>query len=279
MFIAHATTGGNRIRRPCVHLMWRTSRAPIGETEDMTAAQHSVTRSIPGLHGDRFAILSVCNRPTPMAMTESPDAVRGPTQVEPQSVHDAALEANLREWIAAVIRRDEAAFASLYNATVNRAWSVAIRITRQPEAAEEVVEDCFWQVWRDAHRFDAERGRVLTWVLTICRSRALDYLRRKDIAEPMADIETLRSSELADDRDPLDILGATDRASAVHRALLLLKPKERQLISLAFFRGLTHQEIAVACAMPIGTVKTTMTKAFRQMRETLGGEGWDTTDE
>ena len=225
-----------------------------------------------------FAILPVCQRPSPVPMPEPVEAARGATQVESQSTHDAALEVNLREWIIAVMRRDEAAFGKLYNATVNRAWSVAMRITRQNEAAEEVVEDCYWQVWREAERFDATRGRVLTWVLTICRSRALDYLRRKDIAEPMAEIETLRSTELADDKDPLDLLGATERASAVHRALEQLKPKERQLIALAFFRGLTHQEIADACAMPIGTVKTTMHKAFRQMQALLGGQGWELGD-
>ena len=215
-------------------------------------------------------------------MSEPAEAVHGAPaipQLETQSAHDAALDANLRHWIDGVIRRDEAAFGSLYAATVNRAWSVAMRITRQAEAAEEVVEDCYWQVWREAERFDAARGRVLTWILTICRSRALDYLRRKDIAEPMADIETLRSSELADERDPLDILGATERASAVHRALEQLRPRERQLISLAFFRGLTHQEIAVACAMPIGTVKTTMHKAFKQLQALLGGDGWGAIDE
>lgn len=245
----------------------------------MAAAGHTVDRI--GRRGlaDRFVIISLSERPGEMVISDSAQTVRGPTTVESQAAHDAALEANLREWIVAVVGRDEAAFTRLYNATVNRAWSVAMRITRQTEAAEEVVEDCYWQVWREAERFDAARGRVLTWVLTICRSRALDYLRRKDVAEPMAEIEDLRSAELADDKDPLDILGATDRASAVHRALLLLKPKERQLISLAFFRGLTHQEIADACAMPIGTVKTTMHKAFRQMRDTLGGDGWDLSDD
>ena len=226
-----------------------------------------------------FAILPLCQRPAQVPMPEPAEAARGQTQIESQSAFDAALEANLREWIVAVVRRDEAAFGNLYNATVKRAWSVAMRITRQAEAAEEVVEDCYWQVWREAERFDATRGRVLTWILTICRSRALDYLRRKDIAEPMAEIETLRSAELADEKDPLDILGATDRASAVHRALEQLKPRERQLISLAFFRGLTHQEIAVACAMPIGTVKTVMHKAFMQMQTILGGEGWGVSDD
>ncbi len=222
-----------------------------------------------------FAILRARPRPTQVAMTEPVEAARAEPQLESQSTHDSALEANLREWIARVVERDEAAFTRLYNATVNRAWSVAMRIVRQNEAAEEVVEDCYWQVWREAERFDAARGRVLTWVLTICRSRALDYLRRKDIAEPVADIETLRSAELADDEDPLDILGATERASAVHAALAQLKPKERQMIALAFFRGLTHQEIADASRMPIGTVKTTMHKAFRQLQSILGGENWE----
>lgn len=216
-------------------------------------------------------------------MPESAEAATGPahyaTPSAPTPTYDLALEERLRLWMAAIVRRDEPAFNELYSATVNRAWSVAIRIVRQPEAAEEVVEDCFWQVWREAHRFDATRGRVLTWVLTICRSRALDYLRRKDIAEPMADIETLRTDELADEHDPLDILGATERASAVHRALEQLKPRERQLISLAFFRGLTHQEIADACRMPIGTVKTTMHKAFKQLQAILGGEGWAIADD
>lgn len=208
------------------------------------------------------------------------EGARGDTPADPPpSAADTALDAALRSLVAGITRRDEAAFAELYNATVHRAWSVAMRIVRQPEAAEEVVEDCFWQVWREAERFDASRGRVLTWILTICRSRALDYLRRKDIAEPTADIETFRSADLADNEDPLDILGATERSSAVHRALAQLKPKERQLISLAFFRGLTHQEIAAACRMPLGTVKTTMHKAFRQLEALLGGEGWDLPDE
>jgi len=241
----------------------------------------AIENVVPGVRfaeaGNRFAILTRSPRPLPMAMPDPAETASAPPLEAP--TYDVALEASLRECIVGVVRRDEAAFAELYNATVHRAWSVAIRIVRQHEAAEEVVEDCFWQVWREAERFDAARGRVLTWVLTICRSRALDYLRRKDIAEPIADIETLRSAELADDEDPLDILGATERASAVHRALAQLKPKERQLISLAFFRGLTHQEIADASRMPIGTVKTTMHKAFRQLETILGGEGWNLPDE
>ena len=246
----------------------------------MSASAHEIDATSEPAIG---LILSGHSRPGSVAMPETADAPRGLAsdgpRVEasspPPSHHDAALEEKLRGWMVAIVRRDEAAFDQLYTAVVNRAWSVAMRIVRQPEAAEEVVEDCFWQVWREAERFDAARGRVLTWLLTICRSRALDYLRRKDIAEPTDDIDSFRSGELADDRDPLDILGATERASAVHRALEQLKPKERQLISLAFFRGLTHQEIADACAMPIGTVKTNMHKAFKQLQVILGGQGWD----
>ena len=169
----------------------------------------SITAAPPASAGEIGLILSDLDCSPRVPMPDPVEAAALSAPVESQAKYDVALEANLRGLIVGVVRRDEAAFDSLYAATVNRAWSVAMRIVRQNEAAEEVVEDCFWQVWREADRFDATRGRVLTWVLTICRSRALDYLRRKDIAEPMADVETLRSGELADEHDPIGMAHAS----------------------------------------------------------------------
>jgi RNA polymerase sigma-70 factor (ECF subfamily) len=105
-------------------------------------------------------------------MPEPAEAASANPVQAPPSPQDIELEARLRGWIAGVTRRDEASFTELYNATVHRSWSVAMRIVRQQEAAEEVVEDCYWQVWREAGRFDAARGRVLTWILTICQPGA-----------------------------------------------------------------------------------------------------------
>lgn len=182
------------------------------------------------------------------------------------------LEATCRELLARIAGRDEAALAALYDAALGKVYGLALRIVRQAEAAEEVAEDTFWQVWNEASRFDPQRGRALTWMLTICRSRALDHLRRRDEAEPFEDPEALRSEALADDDDPSRLLDAFERASAVRAAVETLNPTQRQMVALAFFRGLTHQEIADACRMPLGTVKTHLHKACRQLMQKLSPE-------
>jgi RNA polymerase sigma-70 factor (ECF subfamily) len=197
------------------------------------------------------------------------------TASEDPAQREARLEARLRLLLEGMVIQDESALADFYDATVGKAYGLALRITRQPEAAEEVVEDVYFQVWRDAARFDPARGKVLTWLLTICRSRALDYLRRKDEAELHPDPDEFQSEVAVEGSDPLDILQATECAGAIHKALASLGPLPRQLITLAFFRGLSHQEIADHCKMPLGTVKTTLRRAFEQMRTCLAGSEWE----
>lgn len=208
--------------------------------------------------------------------TKGGGAVNADIRTDAAVACDAVLEAKLHGLLQGMVRRDEVALADFYDATVGKAYGLALRITRQPEAAEEVVEDVYLQAWRDAARFDPGRGRVLTWLLTICRSRALDYLRRKDCAELHPDPQELQTGAAAEDKgaDPLDLLQATESSAAVHQALAQLAPLPRQLIALAFFRGLTHQEIADFCRMPLGTVKTTLQRAFKQMRAFLAGSDW-----
>lgn len=178
-------------------------------------------------------------------------------------------QAELEALVGRMALRDEAALARFYDATSRRAYGLALRITRRAEAAEEVLEDAYLQVWREAARFDPRRGRPLTWLLTICRSRALDALRRQDPAELHPDPDELRREIRANGADPLDLLLALEAGSAVRAALLRLEPATRQLVALAFFRGLTHQEIAEACRMPLGTVKATLSRAYRKMRPHL----------
>jgi RNA polymerase sigma-70 factor (ECF subfamily) len=165
--------------------------------------------------------------------------------------------------------REQAALAALYDATVNRAYAVALRIVRRDDAAEEVVEDAFMQVWNTADRFDASRGSVLAWLLVITRSRALDYLRRQDSPEIGVAPEELAETSIAAADDPLDLLAATEVKGRIHKALAALPALERQLVSLAFLRGLTHQEIADATRLPLGTVKTHIRRALIALREDL----------
>lgn len=180
-----------------------------------------------------------------------------------------AGEAQLQAWIAAVAGQDQQALAKLYEAMAGRVYGLALRITRQVQSAEEVAEDVFWQVWRQAPRFDATRGSAVAWILTIARSRALDALRRRDRAEPLEDE---RLAALADDADPQDLLAAVQRQHRLHAALRSLDPLPRQLLALAFFRGLPHEEIAAQMSLPLGTVKSHIRRALLRLRQLLGAD-------
>jgi RNA polymerase sigma-70 factor (ECF subfamily) len=190
-------------------------------------------------------------------------AVRSAASGRPQ-------ELQLQVWIAQVIRQDEAAFAALYEATVGRVYGLALRITRNAELAEEVAEDAFWQVWRQAPRFDPTRGTALSWILTMARSRSLDALRARDPAIATEDTTALLDAKGLSDPSPEDLLDAVQDEHRLHGALEQLEAQPRQLIALAFFRGLTHEEIASHTGIPLGTVKSHIRRGLNTLRTLLG---------
>ena len=179
------------------------------------------------------------------------------------------VDAQMHAWVTAIARHDEQALAELYEITLNRVYGVALRITRNAQAAEEVSEDVYWQVWREAPRFDAQRGNVIAWLLTIARSRALDYLRKADDAELCEEPEVLLLDEPSHEGDPQDLLAATQNNAKLNQALQQLEPVQRQLVAMAFFRGLTHEEIAVFSDMALGTVKSHIRRALKQLHDVL----------
>ena len=185
----------------------------------------------------------------------------------------AATDAELRSLIERMAAGDQRALELFYESTVRRAYTVAVRILRRAEMAEEAVEDTYWQAWREADRYEAARGRPLTWLLTMCRTRALDALRRREPAEPREDIEALRASDADAHDDPAYLYHSLQRGSEVRAAMETLKPLARQLVALAFFRGMTQQEIADACGMPLGTVKATLFRTYQQMKTHLVARG------
>lgn len=188
--------------------------------------------------------------------------------MQPEPV--AEPQDDLNTWVAAIATGDEQALGTFYDATIGRVFGFALRIVRQREAAEEVAEDVYMQVWQQAGRFDANRGKPLTWLLTICRSRALDYLRRDDRAVSHPEPESLMAEPYDERADPHNMLQAVQRNSRLYRMLDQLLPVQRQLLALAFFRGLTHQEIADHTHLPLGTVKSHVRKALDSMRELVG---------
>lgn len=202
----------------------------------------------------------------------APQDVSRPTACAP-----AIDEAQLQSWLARVVRHDEAALAALYRATAARVHGLALRVLRHAQLAEEVVEDTYWQVWRQAPRYDAARGPALAWLLTIARSRALDTLRahRRTAAQTVStdSLGEALDAELAQpptDDDPQAWLSALQAGAGVQAALLALDALPRQLVALAFFRGLTHEEIAAQAGLPLGTVKSHIRRALTLLRERLG---------
>lgn len=180
-----------------------------------------------------------------------------------------AAAGELAVLLARIAGEDESALAALYDATCRRVHGLVLRILGNPAAAEEVTEDVFFQVWRQALRFDPARGQPLAWILTIARSRALDHLRRQDPALLHPEPTTLLDAEPRDEADPQNLLVACRNHRLLHAALAALDPLPRQMIALVFFRGLTHEEVAHHAGLPLGTVKSHVRRALLHLRGAL----------
>jgi len=134
------------------------------------------------------------------------------------------------------------------------------------------VEDSYFQVWRQAPRFDPTRGCAISWLLAIARSRAIDALRREARFQH-ASLDD-QATDACDGNAGCDELLELARHHAdLHRALLQLGAQPRQLVSLAFFRGLSHEEIALQTRLPLGTVKSQIRRALITLRQVLGETG------
>jgi RNA polymerase sigma factor (sigma-70 family) len=195
---------------------------------------------------------------------------------EPAAACAPALDDDqLAGLVLRVCDQHEPSLARLYEATSGRVYGLALRIVRVSALAEEVVEDVFWQVWREAPRFDAERGRVLAWLLAIARSRAIDALRRNERVRAsevaVEDDDTLDG--LAEGReqsdDPFDLIAASQHHARLHALLASLEPLPRQLLALAFMRGCTHEDIAEQTGLALGTVKSHIRRTLVALRSQL----------
>jgi RNA polymerase sigma-70 factor (ECF subfamily) len=182
---------------------------------------------------------------------------------------DPAEDELLCALVARISRGDQKALAELYDITVSRVYGLARGITRNLQCAEEVTEDVYWQVWRQALRFDRQRGPVMAWVLTLARSRGLDHLRRGDEATSHPEPETLVPDGADALANPAHLMATAERDRHLLGALDQLEPLPRQLLSLAFYRGLTHDEIAQQTRIPLGSVKSHIRRALSHLRSLL----------
>jgi len=166
---------------------------------------------------------------------------------------------------------DAVAFEAFYDTCVVHARTLARRMLRDADL-DDVLADAFFQAWREASRFDARRGSPLTWLLTIVRTRALDCLRLR--ASRLAAGSDDEADEISSDQPgPAELLAQVQTGSRVQRALAELSPQERWLLALAYYRDLTHAQIATATALPLGTVKSCLLRAQQKLRERLADIG------
>jgi RNA polymerase sigma-70 factor (ECF subfamily) len=174
-----------------------------------------------------------------------------------------------RALVAAIARRQQEAFEQLYERYQTMVYHLALKILNSRESAEEVVHDVFWQVWREAARYDAQRGKVGAWLATLARSRAIDALRARR-GNPAAEDDIDERPVATDSADnPEEVVSLEQRALLVRDALDSLPPDQRAALELAFFGGLTHIEVAERLAEPLGTIKTRIRAAMLRLRERL----------
>jgi RNA polymerase sigma-70 factor (ECF subfamily) len=174
------------------------------------------------------------------------------------------------ELASAIQSRDPDALAELFDRYGSLCFGLAFRIVKDRQAAEEVVQEAYLNVWRKADSYDFGRGALRTWLLTVVRNRGLDRLRsnrlRVDQQVPLEDAE----NSLGGPDVWLEVAEKLDR-EAITAALAELPEEQRVAIELAFFSGLTHPELAERLGIPLGTVKGRLRLGLLKLRGLLGG--------
>jgi RNA polymerase sigma-70 factor (ECF subfamily) len=166
---------------------------------------------------------------------------------------------------------DPEGLADAYDRYGRVTYSLFVRITRDQSVAEDLVQELFLRLWNRRREFDATRGALGAWLLSIARNMAIDYVRSAQTRfqsklRPIEQTDALRFSY-----KPSEPANAIDSAKAVHEALAELKPNQRKVLELAYFEGYSQTEIAARLAEPLGTVKSWMRAALECMRIAVKG--------
>lgn len=164
---------------------------------------------------------------------------------------------------------DERALAEFYDLTSSRVYSLALYVLNDSAMAEEVTLDVYLQIWQRAGQFDANRGKPLTWVTVLNRSRSIDRLRarhkEKEKNKSLNDVDEYQATLSMNKTFDLPC----DQSQVVHKALASLSPEQCQVIKMAYFEGLSQREIAEKINKPLGTVKTRIRLGMINLRKTL----------
>ena len=168
-----------------------------------------------------------------------------------------------------ISRGDEAAFAALYDATSARVHGLVLRVVRDPAQAEEVTQEVFLQVWRQASRYDESLGSAISWLLTLAHRRAVDRVRAAESAS-RHDTAYHGNTQPTPHDTTAEAAEASMEARRVHAALDTLTVVQREALQLAYFGGYTHTQVAAMLELPVGTAKTRIRDGLIRLRDAMG---------
>lgn len=179
--------------------------------------------------------------------------------------HDALLIVLLDR----IAQQDDAALKALYTQCATKLYGLALRVVTHRDWAEDVLQEAFLTIWRSASDYRASLSPPMAWLGLIVRSRGLDMMRRRaaDRSHLTQELdETLTDTLEGDAPCPMDTAQASEQAWALHQCLDRLDHKQREVVSLAYVRDLSHSELAQQLRLPLGTVKTWIRRGLDQLR-------------
>jgi RNA polymerase sigma-70 factor (ECF subfamily) len=186
-----------------------------------------------------------------------------PGSSKPRSTEDEA------DLVRRVAEGDQLALARLYDRFSGMLLALARRVLKDESVAEEVLQEVFLQVWRQAARYDRSRSSVSTWLVLITRSRAIDRLRSRQVKErTAAHLQQENPAPHTSPEGPGSVF-LKERRRRLRREMRALPPEQRQVLELAFYEGMSQSEISASTGIPLGTVKTRTLLAMKKLRNAL----------
>lgn len=183
---------------------------------------------------------------------------------------DPSTDTHLIALLEKIAQRDQAALRALYDLTSGRLYGLALRVVTRSEWAEDVIQDAFIAVWRNAPDYRHSLSPPMAWMGMLVRSRALDLLRRQKTQRDESktiELDSEMSDVLeGDSNDPLHDAMISQEAFLLKQCLGRLETKQRQVISLAYLKDLSHSDLATSLGLPLGTVKTWIRRGLQQLR-------------
>src|SRR5262245_26730326 len=189
------------------------------------------------------------------------------SRVHRPAASDAGRTQSREALLQACASGDKTALHSLYRETAPQLFGLALRILRSRELAEEIVQDSFILVWRNAHTFDPGRGTAMAWLARIVRNRCIDLIRRRGRETPLdhGSIEGWEDPAAS----PADLAALGSDARRLHDCLDELEECPRKVLKLVYYEGMTYQEVAVHLDVPLGTVKSWVRRSLIRLRGCL----------